>query len=145
MLWQWDEDPHVTRIPLTRTEGTGFLTLKAQLNGKEILMALDTAANTTIFDIQLLEELELSSAQNPGISFRLANNDIPLKLAHVKDFKLGKLSYHGDFSFADLSQPNKGSEAAGDAPIQGLLGADFLFKWNAQIDYKDLTLIIRNP
>ena len=44
MLWQWDEDPHVTRIPLTRTEGTGFLTLKARLNGKEILMAVDTAA-----------------------------------------------------------------------------------------------------
>ena len=144
VVWQYHDKRHVARIPLTRAEGTGFLTLKACLNGKEILMAVDTAANRTTFDMRLIEELELSNAQKAGISFRFASNDMPLKTAHVKDFRLGKLSYHGDFCFADFSQTNKGLEAAEDAPIQGLLGADFLFKWHARIDYNDMSLVIRN-
>jgi len=124
---------------------TGFLTLRASLNGKEILMAVDTAANRTIFDIRLIEELDLGNAQNPGISLRVAGRDTPVKAAHVKDFRLGTLSYHGEFSFVDLSQSNNGLEALGDPPIQGLLGADILSKLNAQIDYKDLSLVIHKP
>jgi len=135
---------NVTRVPLTIMKETGFLTFKAHLNGKEILMAVDTAANTTTFDMGLVEELQLSSAQNSGISLRLGNNDMPIQAAHVKDFRVGNLSYHGDFSFVDLSRPNRGIEASGDPPIQGLLGADILVKWNAAIDYKDSCLIIRN-
>jgi hypothetical protein len=69
---------------------------------------------------------------------------MPVEAAYVEDFRIGNLSYHGDFSFVDMSRPNRGLEASGDPPIQGLLGADILTKWNAAVDYKDSCLVIRN-
>ena len=78
-----------------------------------------------------------------GITFRLGgSDDVHIQVAHVKSFKVGNFSYHGDLSFLDFSRTNMGIECAGDAPIEGLLGADLLAKWNAVIEYKDLNLVI---
>ena len=134
----------VAKIPLTIMKGTGFLTFDARVNGRKIRMAIDTAANTTCFDVYLVKELQLEDRGKTGTSFRLASSDLPLVTAYVKDFRVGSLSYHGDFPFVDLSRPNRGVETAGDTPIEGLLGADILIKWNAIIDYKELCLVIQN-
>jgi len=123
------------RIPLTAMEGTGFLTFEAHLEGRAILIALDTGANTTCFDKSLIEELQLTIIGNPGTTFRIHSGDIHVQLAHVKSFKIGKISFNGDFSFVDLSRPNMGIQYAGGTPIEGLLGADILAKWNAVINY----------
>lgn len=145
IVWQYRVRYNVTKIPLTITKNTGFLTFKAQLNGKEILMVVDTAANTTTFDRELIQELHLNKLQKTGISFRKAINGDPLEAAHVEDFRIGNQRLFGDFSFVDFSPTNRGLETSGELPIQGLLGADILKKWNAAIDYKDSCLIIRNP
>ena len=139
----WESGSVSERIPLTVMKGTGFLGFEAHIEGRAIRMALDTAASRTIFDISLIEELQLSLAEYQGTSFRLHGGDARIQAAHVKSFKVGNLSYHGDFTFVDLSRPNMGIECAGGTPIEGLLGADLLTKWNAVIDYKDLSLIIR--
>ncbi|UCE47783.1 MAG: hypothetical protein JSW47_19560, partial [Phycisphaerales bacterium] len=97
----------------------------------------------TVFNLALVDELQLESKGRTGTSFRTAG-DVPLHTAHIKDFRVGNVSYHGDFPFVDLSHPNKGAEISGDPPIEGLLGADILIKWNAMIDYKDLSLVIRS-
>ena len=106
-------------------------------------MIVDTGASRTIFDIGLIEELQLTTAENPNIVFRFDNSDVHNQIAHVKSFKIDIFSYHGDFCFVDLSRTNMGIECAGDTPVEGLLGSDFLAKWNAVIDYKDLSLVIR--
>jgi len=138
----WEVGSVSERIPLTVLKGTGFLTLEAHIEGRAIRMAVDTAANLTSFDIGLIEELQLPPAENPVNIFRHDGVDVPVQ-AHVKSFKVGNFSYHGDFCFVDRSRANIGIECAGDTPIEGLLGADFLAKWNAVIDYKDLSLVIR--
>ena len=144
VAWQYGGDRHVTKIPQAILKGTGFLTFKARVNGKEILMAVDTAANTTVFDLALVDELQLESQGRAGTSFR-AVGDVPLHTAHIKEFRVGNVSYHGDFPFVDLSHANEGVETTGDPAIEGLLGADILIKWNAVIDYKDLSLVIWSP
>ena len=143
VAWQYGRNRHVTKIPLTILKGTGFLAFKASVNGKEIFMAVDTAANTTVFNLALVDELQLESKGRTGTSFR-GVGDVPLHTVHIKEFRVGNVSYHGDFPFADFSIPNEGLETSGDPPIEGLLGADILIKWNAMIDYKDLSLVIRS-
>ncbi len=144
ITWQYQGRRDITKIPLIIMKETGFLGVKAHVNDKEILMVVDTAANLTSFDIALIEELQLTKVQRPGISFRGATADARLETAHVNQFKVGNAVYHGDFCFVDLSRPNQGLEAAGDQPIQGLLGADLLTKWNAKIDYKDACLVLQS-
>ena len=141
----WKDSSISERIPLTVMKESGYLVLEAHIDGRAIRMAVDTAANTTTFDIGLIEELKLVIAKNPTNTFRLDSNDVHVQAAHVKSFKVGNLSYHGDFCFINLSQPNKCILRAGDTSIEGLLGADFLTKWNAVIDYKNLCLVIRKP
>ena len=131
------------RIPLTVMKETGFLVLEAHIEDRAIRMAVDTAANRTIFDIGLIEELQLPPADKSGISFHLHGGDVRIQAAHVKSFKVGNFSYYGDFCFMDLSRPNMGIEHGGGIPIEGLLGAELLAKWNAVIDYEDLSLVIR--
>ena len=62
IAWQYQEYRHVSKIPLTILKGTGFLTFKARVNGKDILMAVDTAANTTVFSLELVDQLQLESS-----------------------------------------------------------------------------------
>ena len=133
-----------TKIPLTVLEETGFLTFKAHLNDREIIMLLDTAANTTAFNMDLVQELELEAKEAHGHSYKM-EGVLPLKVAYVKDFRVGKTSYSFDATFVDLSPANRGIELARDPLIEGLLGADFLTKWDAIIDYREMILIIRNP
>ena len=143
VAWQYGGNRHVTKIPLKLLKGTGFLTFKACVNGKEISMAVDTAANTTFFDLALVDELQLESKGRTGTSFRPVG-DVAVHTAYIEEFRVGNVSYQGDFQFVDLSNANEGVETSGDPPIEGLLGADILIKWNAMIDYKDLSLVIRS-
>ena len=142
--WKGAKD-RINKIPLNSIEHLGFLTLEARVNGKPVRMLTDTAASLSILDISLIEELKLNSVQRPVSVSRLANGEVPIEFAHVRKFKLGKLSYNGEFAFIDLSRTLKGSEVAGETPIQGLLGSEFLNKWETQIDYRDMCLTIRKP
>ena len=134
-----------TRIPLAVSSQTGFLVFKAYLNGAEITMAIDTAANMTTFRMDLMDKLELKAKETTGYSNRVTGSHLPLKVAHVKDFRVGDLSYNFDADFVDLSPPNEGISAIREPAIEGLLGMDFLLKWQAVIDCQERVLIIRNP
>jgi len=131
------------RIPLAISPGTGQLTIKAHLNGEEVTMAVDTAANITVFDMQLVDKLQLDAKDATGVSER-RRGALPLKVAHVKEFRIGSLSYSFDAVFVDLGAPNEGLKTLGDPTIDGLLGMDFLLKWGAVIDCQEKALFIRN-
>lgn len=107
-------------------------------------MAVDTAANTTTFDMQLIDKLQLDAKEATGLSKRLRGT-LPLKVAHVKEFRIGSLSYSFDATFVDLGTPNEALRTLGDPTIDGLLGMDFLLKWGAVIDCQEKALFIRHP
>ena len=145
-LGPWkDARNHISKIPLNSIEHLGFLTLEAQINGTPIRMLIDTAANRSIFDISLIEELDLNSVQSSESVTRLANDEVPVESAHIENFMIGECLYHGEFSFVDLSQTLRKTNVAGEPPILGLIGSEFLCKWEARIDYRDMYLTIRKP
>jgi hypothetical protein len=128
-------------IPLAMSAQTGFMTFKAHLNGEEVLMVIDTAANETTFDMHLIDKLQLKTKDSNGVSKRAAGS-LALKVANVKEFRAGSLSYSFNATFVDLTTPNEGRMTLGEPPIDGLLGMDFLLKWHAVIDCNTKTLII---
>jgi hypothetical protein len=130
-----------TAVPLALSPGTGFLTFTAYLNGQAIHMAVDTAANTTSFDLRLLDRLQLKP-KDAGVSKRWAGTT-PLKVAYVREFRVGSLSTSFEATFIDLGQPNEGLRALGEPPIDGLLGMDLLLKWRAKVDCDEKTLVMR--
>jgi hypothetical protein len=123
-------------------EETGFLGIEAHVNGRQILMVVDTAANLTCFDVSLIDELELPKVELPGIVFRGNATSMDLQTAHVEEFRLGDVIYRGHFCFVDFSLPNQGIEVSGDEAIQGLLGADLLTEWEAKIDYREQCILV---
>jgi len=130
-------------VPLSISSHTGLMTFKAYLNGEQITMAVDTAANTTTFDTHLIDKLKLQ-AKEDGISKR-ASDSLVLKVAQVEDFRVGSLSYRYEATFVDLGHPNKGLTILGDPVIDGLLGMDFLLEWKAVIDCQKKTMTIYIP
>jgi len=123
-------------------EHTGFLAIEARINGNPIRMMIDTGSNTSTFDVNLIQELQLPGVKKPGVSYQLSSTEELLQAAHVENFQIGQLVYYGDFSFVDLSRVNTGIQQAGDETIRGILGADILRTWNAVINYGDLTLTV---
>ena len=106
-------------------------------------MAVDTAASKTLFDLKLIDELQLENKGITGAAFRI-DGELPVYEAHVEEFRIGDVIYRGDFAFVDFAVTNRGLEKGKDPPIEGLIGAELLRTWNAIIDYKDLSLVIRN-
>ena len=107
-------------------------------------MAVDTAANTTTFDMQLIDKLQLDAKEATGVSKRLRGT-LPLKVAHVKEFRIGSLSCSFCAVFIDMGAPKEGLETPADPTIDGLLGMDCLLKWGAVIDCQEKALFIRHP
>ena len=106
-------------------------------------MAVDTGANTTTFDMQLIDKLQLDVREATGVSKGLWGS-VPLKVAHVKEFRIGSLSYSFCAVFVDMGAPKEGLETPADPTIDGLLGMDCLLKWGAVIDCQEKALFIRN-
>ena len=104
-------------------------------------MAVDTAANTTTFDLRLLDRLQLTS-RDAGVSKRMSGT-VSLRVTYVKEFRVGSLSSSFDATFVDLARPNEGLGTLGEPPLGGLLGMDFLSKWRAAIDCDKKILVIR--
>lgn len=144
IAWQVRNRHGFERIPIIILQETGFLGVEAHVNGRRILMVLDTAANLTSFDVSLIEELELPKIERTGMSFRGNAISMDVQTAHIEELKLGNVIYRGDFCFVDLSTANQGIEASGDQQaIRGLLGADLLTEWKARIDYGEQCILIR--
>jgi predicted aspartyl protease len=132
------------KVPLTRDPNSGLLTLQAHVNGRAITMAVDTGANTTLFTNRLLDEIQLEAGQAPKEVEHLGTR-LPLKSAHVNEWRVGDWSTQLDALFLDLEGNVQGLSNPGELKIDGLVGMDWLNRWAAVIDCKEGVLLIRNP
>jgi hypothetical protein len=105
---------------------------------------IDTGASRTVFDINLenkylLTQNESNQLHTAGIS----DKPISTVIARIHPFSLGKLKVENlDAALLDLAHINRlYAQPAGDE-ICGLLGGDFLVKYNAVVDYKKRALIL---
>ena len=113
-----------------------------KIKGKVII---DTGATKTVFDNSLLSDIVKDVHQPEELkSAGIEANMIDSKMGTIDSFKIGKLKLK-DFRIVLLNMDNINQlyEKVYKIKIWGLIGGDFLLKYNAIIDYKNKKLIIK--
>lgn len=129
-------------IPLSRNELGQFI-VEAKLDGREVLLMVDTGASHTILD--------KSSALGSGLTMEGPYQTSPEGGRPVKDFSkcfihefvVQGFSYGAhDICIIDLAAQQQSLQPYQGRKVAGLLGADFLNRRNAIIDYRKATLYL---
>lgn len=129
------EEKGFYRIPLKKIK-SGHYTFSAKINGIMGVFILDTGASTscvgfshnTYFNLNN-EESEIKAAGAGAINMKteIAKNN----LFSISSWEQNKI----DFILFDLSHVNEALNQVNEAPVHGIIGADFLKKTRAVIDY----------
>lgn len=126
-------------LRLISIDKEGFhLMVKVKLNGKIARMVLDTGASKTVFDNHKIRKY-LKAEQfekNDQLSTGLGTNSMESHSVVVKKMIIGELVVP-DFKIIllDLTHISQSYAQMGLPPIDGVLGGDILYEFNAIIDY----------
>ncbi|MDT0555306.1 aspartyl protease family protein [Patiriisocius hiemis] len=129
------EDKQFKRIPLKKL-ATGHYKFIAKVNGVNGEFILDTGASTSCIGLDYMLHFNLASqasdikaagAGATGMETQSTENN-SFKIPLIKSLKM-------DFILFDLSHVNLALEQVEEAPVHGIIGADFLKKYRAVIDY----------
>ena len=106
------------------------------------MLVIDTGASKTVLDKNFVDEYQLTEHDDEETKSRgLGEGSILTEMVKINCFELGDLKVN-EFSCAliDLSGINEMYEQYCQRRICGLLGSDFLLKYQAVIDYKNCVL-----
>lgn len=114
-------------------------------DGSRVNWIIDTGASKSVFDIKLTKQYEKLDTQTEEIhSAGIGTNPLETSLARLKSFHLGKLKIQSPkMAILDLTHINELYTKAVQIKIAGLLGGDFLVKYEAMIDYKRKKIILK--
>ena len=114
------------------------------LNGIKGKWAIDTGASKSVFDQNQNELFELVYQANTEVqSAGIGEDQIDTKSGTLTVFKLGDLILNNwSVAIIDLQYVNRLYKQFANETIFGLLGSDFLVRFQARIDYKKLLLTI---
>lgn len=106
---------------------------------------IDTGASKTVFDLNLEKHFVLSEDETEELhSAGINTNPLTTQLGYLNTFTLGHLKIEGmKVALMDLSHINALYKKATQLKICGLIGSDFLLKYNAVIDYKKKMLTLK--
>ena len=121
------------------------LVAKARINGCPLKVIIDTGASHSCFDLEFVRRVlpEMSMADNDGLNVGVGTSDFESKLSTIQNLRLGRfLLKQYDVVLLDMSNINQAYEMMHKPLIHGIIGSDFLKKYQAVIDYgsKVLTL-----
>lgn len=131
-------------LELISMNGGGYhLGLEVNLNGKTAFLLLDTGASRTVFDKNQIEyfnnnqAIELLDEKSTG----LGTSSMDIHTTEISNLQIGNKKIENiTLALIDLSHVNETYEKLGLKKIQGVLGSDLLYKYNAIIDYSKLEL-----
>lgn len=113
-----------------------FIDLK--VNDIQCRLLLDTGASKTVFDTErVLRFIDASKVKaNESKSVGLGITEMETKVAKIPKWQMGKLNIK-EFKVAilPLAHVNQTYRLLKLPPIDGVLGSDFLMKYNAIINY----------
>lgn len=123
------------RIPLKKLN-TGHYKLKASINGNVGYFILDTGASSSCIGFSSAEYFEVISEESEVLAAGAGASNMKTQLGNGNLFAIaGKRVKNMSFVIFDLSHVNKALDQANENAVQGILGADFLKKHKAVIDY----------
>ncbi|WP_313112185.1 retropepsin-like aspartic protease [Aequorivita sediminis] len=133
------------RIPLKKL-ATGHYLFSAKINGVSGDFILDTGASTSCVGFKnsthfkLISEESMIKAAGAGA----INMETMLSRKNIFAIKSWKIS-NMDFVLFDLTHVNEALAQVEEGPIHGIIGADFLKKNRAVIDYGRNCFYIKVP
>jgi hypothetical protein len=116
-------------VPLERS-GSGHLVVRVQINGKMVLLAVDTGANESCLDRWRVRHLGLKWEDDV---------ECVLKAMEIGKLKTGEVRVVAH----DMTEANETNKAYNYPLLDGLLGADVLQKFSAVIDHGGAALYLR--
>ncbi len=125
------------------SDKSGHIITKALINGQPGRFIIDTGASATCINRELAQKFQLESIEmNQQIG--TASGSLTPQIAHNNSIQLGMWSDHNcSLLTMDMSFINQALKAEGMRSIQGLLGADFLLKSKAIIDYSGKKIYLK--
>ncbi len=122
-----------TRLSFSNTK---HLLCKAKINGKTAMMLIDTGASNSCIHSELKEHFELQEKGDPFDAAGASEGKMQAVMTLECKIQLGR-SFKGEQAFVllDLNHVNTTLNSQGTVKIDGIIGADFLKKNKAIIDY----------
>lgn len=123
------------RIPLQRL-ATGHYLFSAKINGISGDFILDTGASTSCVDLLSSAHFSLISEESMIKAAGAGAINMETMLSRKNEFTIKKWKLKNmDFVLFDLSHVNAALSQAEENAIHGIIGADYLKKHRAVIDY----------
>lgn len=134
--------PDYFAIPLTPNQ-MGLLDVDVSLNGINGRFHVDTGASQSCLARTQIANLSLVETEMGYMAMGLGGEQKVSKVT-IDDFRIDTyLIGRFDLHVIDLSAVNTAVEQLGAAPIDGILGCDFLRQYHAVIDYGDERLYLK--
>ena len=144
-LAEWLAGQGYDRVDLKRS-AVGHFEIEAQVNGNPVHMIIDTGASHTVLDAGVAKGLGVTvtpvkgEAKGPCMSGTMG----PLGDARLDELRLDAFTMESlSVAVLDLSDTNTALDQAGSTAIGGILGADFLHRTAAVIEYADKRLYLK--
>ena len=122
------------------------LVAKATIEGRPLNVIIDTGASHSCFDLTFIRDLlpELSMEDNDGLNVGVGTSDFESKLSTIQNLRLGRfLLKQYDVVLLDMSNINQAYTMMHKLLIHGIIGSDFLMKYQAVIDYGSMVLTLQ--
>jgi len=132
----------VTQLPLN--ESMGWFTTTVSINGRPVIMLIDTGASHTAVSPELAKQLRLPEDRHEKIVVHGVGGD--MKAAHpviARSFQAGNghlVNY--ELAVANVLRP--GTKRTSDTP-EGALGLDLLSYYDLEFDFPNRTLTLYTP
>lgn len=118
--------------------------IEAKINGKTVRLVIDTGASHTCIDKKEVKSL-LKNKDNASndIVMGIGSKKMKNTIININEIQLGELVINNySIVVLKISHINKILKMLNLKPINGLLGSDILYKYNAVIDYKNSCLTL---
>ncbi|UAB81725.1 clan AA aspartic protease [Marixanthomonas sp. SCSIO 43207] len=129
------EEKNFHRVPLKKL-ATGHYKLSLKLNGVLGNFILDTGASTSCVGFTGIDHFLMTSEESQIKAAGAGAINMETKISRNNTINIGKWNTKKmDFVVFDLSHVNQALEQAEEESVHGIIGADFLKKFRAVIDY----------
>jgi hypothetical protein len=122
------------------------IVVKAKIEGHPLNVIIDTGASHSCFDLEFVRQLspEISMEDNDGLNVGVGTSDFESKLSSINNFRMGRfLLKQYNVVLLDMSNINQAYAMMHKPLIHGIIGSDFLMKYQAVIDYGSRVLMLR--
>lgn len=133
-------------VPMTR-HGDAHVTVAVHINGAPGTFILDTGAGRTVIDLAAQARFDEGRAVTGGGRATgaggsgLAVGALPGSRLRIGRYRDEAFTVH----FLALEHVNAAFAQRGEAPVDGVIGADVLERGGAVIDYPNMRLYLRSP